>query len=206
MGHSHGAPTSRYVASVSPEMVASVTSVGGVNRGSEFADFVRGAVPSGSFSEWLVTQGFNTLSRIISGVSGDQLPANSLAALESLTTAKTTLFNQTYPEGLADTACGDRPPLAENGVYYYSWSGTGQLTNMFDISDYPLSLTGLVFNDNNDGLVSRCSSHLGRVIKDNYNMNHLDEVNQTVGIVSWFETNPITVYRRHINRLSRQGL
>lgn len=34
IGHSHGGPTARYVASVSPEMVATVTSVCGVNWGS----------------------------------------------------------------------------------------------------------------------------------------------------------------------------
>ena len=33
IGHSHGGPTTRYVASVRPDLVASVTSVGGVNKG-----------------------------------------------------------------------------------------------------------------------------------------------------------------------------
>jgi triacylglycerol lipase len=32
IGHSHGGPTARYVAGVAPQWVASVTSVGGVNR------------------------------------------------------------------------------------------------------------------------------------------------------------------------------
>ena len=31
-----------------PSLVASVTSVGGVNRGSDFADAVRGVLPNGS--------------------------------------------------------------------------------------------------------------------------------------------------------------
>eukprot|EP01030_Chromulinospumella_sphaerica_P022772 gene22772-22767_t len=38
MGHSHGGPTARYVASVRPDLVASVTSIGGVNKGSAVAD------------------------------------------------------------------------------------------------------------------------------------------------------------------------
>lgn len=33
VGHSHGGPTARYVAGVAPGKIASVTSVGGVNRG-----------------------------------------------------------------------------------------------------------------------------------------------------------------------------
>ncbi|HEX5277218.1 MAG TPA: alpha/beta fold hydrolase, partial [Fluviicoccus sp.] len=34
IGHSQGSPTSRYVAAVRPDLVASVTSVDGVNKGS----------------------------------------------------------------------------------------------------------------------------------------------------------------------------
>lgn len=43
VGHSHGGPTIRYVAGVAPHLVASVTSVGGVNRGSKVADALREA-------------------------------------------------------------------------------------------------------------------------------------------------------------------
>ena len=57
----------------------------------------------------------------------------------------------------------------------------------------------------NDGLVGSCSSHLGRVIRDDYNMNHNDPGNQTMGIVSWNETNPVTVFRQHANRLKNAG-
>jgi triacylglycerol lipase len=58
----------------------------------------------------------------------------------------------------------------------------------------------------NDGLVGRCSSHLGKVIRDNYRMNHLDEVNQVIGLTSIFETDPVVVYRNHANRLKNAGL
>jgi triacylglycerol lipase len=57
----------------------------------------------------------------------------------------------------------------------------------------------------NDGLVSTCSSHLGRVIRDDYRMNHNDLGNQTLGIVGWDETNPVTVFRQHANRLKNAG-
>jgi triacylglycerol lipase len=36
-------------------------------------------------------------------------------------------------------------------------------------------------------------------------MNHLDEVNQLFGLVSIFETNPVSVYRQQANRLKTAG-
>jgi triacylglycerol lipase len=207
IGHSHGGPTVRYVASVSPELVSSVTSIGGVNWGSTFADVLRGHVPTDSVTEWLVKQGLDTLAKVISGVSGSpQRPQDSLAMTQSLTTQGSVLFNSKYPEGMPTQYCGQGQPLANNGVYYFSWSGAQAYTNAFDPADYALSLTALVFNEPNDGLVSSCSTHLGKVIKDNYKMNHLDEVNHTFGITSWYETNPVTLYRQHVARLKQLGL
>ncbi|MBB1270828.1 triacylglycerol lipase [Shewanella sp. SR44-3] len=207
IGHSHGGPTVRYVASVSPEMVASVTSIGGVNWGSRFADFMRGQVPTDSASEWLIKQGLDTLARVIAGVSGSpQRPQDSLAMTQSLTTEGSIAFNQRYPEGMPSQYCGQGQSLATNGVHYFSWSGAKPFTNALDPIDYGLKLTSLVFNEPNDGLVSSCSSHVGKVIKDNYTMNHLDEVNHTFGITSWFETNPVTLYRQHMIRLRQLGL
>ena len=37
-------------------------------------------------------------------------------------------------------------------------------------------------------------------------MNHLDEINQFVGIVNLFETSPVTVFRQQANRLQGLGL
>ena len=55
-------------------------------------------------------------------------------------------------------------------------------------------------------MVGSCSSHLGTVIRDDYGMNHLDEVNQTAGIVNWFEVDPKSLYRNQANRLKNAGL
>ena len=57
-----------------------------------------------------------------------------------------------------------------------------------------------------DGLVAACSMNLGKVIRTDYRMNHLDEVNQVLGLVSLFETNPVEVFRQHANRLKNAGL
>jgi triacylglycerol lipase len=201
IGHSHGAPTSRYVASVRPDLVASVTSVGGVNQGSRVADVLIGAVPD-------VTYGVaNAVSGLISFLSGSPtLPQNARAAAISLSTAGTAAFNARHPEGVPTSACGEGA-YQVNGVYYFSWSGAKPLTNVLDASDPVLGLTSLAFNGaKNDGLVSSCSSHLGRVLRDDYALNHLDEVNQLIGITNLFETNPVTLYRQQANRLQGLGL
>ncbi|WP_017222102.1 esterase/lipase family protein [Moritella dasanensis] len=207
IGHSHGGPTARYAASVSPELVASVTSVGGVNWGTKFADVMRGAVKVDSVTETLVKKGMNTLAHVITGISeGETLPEDSLLMTESLTTAGSLLFNSAYPEGMPTTYCGDADTVGSNGVYYYSWSGAQPFTHVSDPVDYALELTSLVFDEKNDGVVTSCSSHLGQVIKDDYYMNHMDEVNQTFGLTSWFETDPVTLYRQHAERLKIAGL
>ena len=55
--------------------------------------------------------------------------------------------------------CGEGPMLAANGVYYFSWSGRGNMTNILDPVDPALALTGTFFGEPNDGLVGVCSSH-----------------------------------------------
>ena len=200
IGHSHGAPTSRYVASVRPDLVASVTSVGGVNKGSKVADIALGLVP-GTTSTLA-----SAVASLISWLSGSGgLPQNGRAALTSLSTSGTLAFNTRHPQGVPTTACGEGA-YAVNGVQYFSWSGGKTWTNALDIADPLLLATGLAFGENNDGLVSTCKSRLGRVIRDNYGMNHLDEVNQTIGIVNLFETSPVTVFRQQANRLQQLGL
>jgi triacylglycerol lipase len=207
MGHSHGGPTARYVASVRPDLVASVSSIAGVNKGSAVADILLKVAPPGSISNAVITSVTNGLASIINFLSGGGgLSQSSNAALVSLSTAGATKFNQSHPQGIPTSACGEGA-YTVNGVAYFSWSGAQPYTNVLDILDPALALTGLAFGGaKNDGLVSSCSSHLGKVIRDDYAMNHLDEVNQTVGLVNIFETSPITVFRQQANRLQNMGL
>lgn len=207
MGHSHGGPTIRYVASVRPDLVASVTSIGGVNKGSAVADLLLKVAPPGSLSNSVIVSATNALATVINFLSGGAgLSQNALAAAQSLSTSGSLKFNAAHPAGVPTTACGEGDHMVR-GVYYFSWSGAKPYTNVFDPIDPALALTGLAFGGaNNDGLVASCSTHLGRVIRDNYAMNHLDEVNQTVGLVNLFETDPVTLYRQHANRLKGLGL
>lgn len=211
IGHSHGGPTIRYVGGVLPTKVASLTTVGGVNRGSAFADILLSAssLPVvGAPGTDLITSLVNGFGGFLGLVSGQSFDSDSYAALTSLSTAGSMAFNAKFPEGIPVTACGEGAYTA-NGIRNYSWSGTGVLTNPLDPLDVMFGLTSLAFvgqtDWQNDGMVGRCSSHFGKVVRDNYFMNHTDEVN-LFGLVSIFETNPKTVYRQHANRLKLAGL
>jgi len=201
IGHSHGSPTSRYVASVRPDLVASVTSVGGVNKGSAVADVLIGAAPDVAYGA------VEAFSKLISTLSGSpQLPQSARGAVQSLSTAGSLAFNTRHPNGVPATACGEGAYQVD-GVHYFSWSGAKIVTNVLDVIDAHLLLTTLAFKgEKNDGLVGSCSSHLGRVIRDDYRLNHLDEINQTIGLTNIFETNPVTLYRQQANRLQGLGL
>ncbi len=200
IGHSHGGPTSRYVASIRPDLVASVSTVAGVNKGSKVADILLGWVPNVGSG---LSSALGSLISLLSGGAG--MPQNGRAALLSLSTSGSAAFNQRHPQGVPTTACGGGA-WSVNGVQYFSWSGAQPYTNVFDAIDPILAVTGLTFGEKNDGLVSSCSSHLGRVIRDDYGMNHADEINQLVGITNLFETSPVTVFRQQANRLQQLGL
>jgi triacylglycerol lipase len=202
IGHSHGGPTARYVAGVRPDLVASVSSVGGANKGSKFFDVVMGISPG---PRQLLIGGFNALASLIARLSGhpDQ-PQDTFAGVESLSMGSAK-FNANFPAGVPNTACGEGAHEV-NGVRYYSWSGVGQFYNPLNPFDYIMKATSLVFQgEPNDGLISACGSHLGKVIRDNYPMNHFQEINQLMGLVGP-GANPVSLFRIHANRLKTAGL
>ncbi len=205
IGHSHGGLDVRYAAAVRPDLVASVTSVGSPHKGADLADFLRDNVSGGSFTEGVLSFFADSLGTVIALLSGTSNPQQSLAALDSLRASGSAAFNAQYPQGIPTTSCGEGA-ASVGGIRYYSWSGTGVLTNALDVSDVAMGLTSLFYTESNDGLVGRCSSHLGDVIRDNYFHNHLDEVNQVFGLVTVFDTNPKSLFRTHANRLKNKGL
>jgi triacylglycerol lipase len=205
IGHSQGGIDVRYVAAVRPDLVASVTTVGSPHKGADLADYLRAHVQNGSFTQDVLTYFADSLGTVLDLLTGHSNPLDAVAALDQLTAAGMAGFNATYPQGVPTTACGSGASSV-NGVRYYSWGGTGVLTNALDVSDPPLGLTSFFYSGANDGLVGRCSSHLGTVIRDNYFYNHLDEVNQVLGLTSPLESSPLTVFRAHANRLKNAGL
>ena len=205
VGHSQGGLTARYVAAVRPDLVASVTTVGSPHRGSEMADFVRRL--TGGADTWRASFLYGLVR--VGGWGIDLLsiggyPQDGRAALSSLTAEGLEDFNRHYPQAMPQ-GCGEGDPKVD-GIHYYSWGGVAHWTTVLDLSDAIMWLTGLVFDEENDGLVGRCSTHLGRVIRDDYPHNHLDEINQVLGLDGFGGVEPVTIYLEHMSRLHDAGL
>jgi triacylglycerol lipase len=205
IGHSQGGLDARYVLAVRPDLIASLTTVATPHLGADLADFLADNLTPGGFNETVLAAFSNSLGTVLDLLTGTPEPQNALGALNTLSSAGSAVFNRKFPAGLAATRCGTTPTTA-NGIPLFSWAGSNVLTNLFDLSDAPLGLASLFYSEDSDGLVGRCSGHFGRVIRDNFSMNHLDEVNQLFGLTSIFETSPVSVFRSHANRLKNAGL
>ncbi len=206
IGHSQGGLSSRYVAAVRPDLVASVTTFGTPHKGSAVADGLGRVAPEGSVLRGLVAGLTSAVGVLIEALSGDSDPQDAIAALKSLSSAGANDFNRRYPQGAPSTPCG--AGLSQVGqVSYFSFGGTAVLTNIFDVTDGLLGASSLFFGgEKNDGLVSECSSKWGRVIRSDFPWNHADEANQVLGIRGLFTPDPTSVYRSHVNRLKNAGL
>ncbi|MFY9809787.1 esterase/lipase family protein [Aquabacterium sp.] len=208
IGHSHGGPTVRYAAGVMPAMVASVTTVAGANFGSEVADQLESSMTPGALFEQTATG----LAKLISYLNGTPSTSdvNLRAAVDSLSATGMAKFNARFPAGAPTTPCGSGPEVAAidgHPIRWYSVSGTAVKTNGWDISDLLLdTFASKYFSEEHDGLVGRCASHWGKVLKDNYAWNHLDEINQVFGLVGRSAPSPLAFYVQHANRLKQVGL
>lgn len=210
IGHSQGTLDARYVAGIRPDLVASVTGVGGPNLGTPVADIVKQVSDIPLVGTVVLTpvvsNAVNALFTLLDITSGHRYDQNSINGLNQLTTAGAASFNAQFPNGIPIEGVCSNGRFAVNGIRYYSWGGTGHLTNLLDVTDPLLLLTGLLIPGANDGLVGQCSTHLGLVIRDDYPQNHVDEVNQILGLVSFSGPTPVTLYRQQANRLKNVGL
>jgi triacylglycerol lipase len=177
--------------------------VAGTHFGSKVADdILAGTTPGGAFDK-TATAGL----QLISWLTGNKTTsdANLLIALNALSAPGAAAFNAKFPAGAPTSTCGQGPnsaKVAGNSILFYSFSGTSLKTNTSDISDALLAYTGDYFKgEANDGLVSQCSSHWGKVIKDNYPWNHLDEINQVLGGIGKGAPEPAAFYKQQANRL-----
>lgn len=205
IGHSHGSQTSRYAAGQRPGWVASVTSVAGPNLGSEFGDWMQQQVRDETWAAAAILWLGRQMARLIDWASDTALPQSVPAALASLHSEGAADFNRRFPGGVPSEHCGQGAAEA-NGVRYYSWSGVGTFYNWLNPADYQMALTGLTFQkEEGDGLVGRCASHLGQVIRDDLPLNHFHIVNQFAGLVGE-GADPIGPYVEHARRLKALGL
>ncbi|CAM3567149.1 esterase/lipase family protein [Parendozoicomonas haliclonae] len=205
IGHSHGGPTSRFVAGVRPDLVKSVTSVGSPHKGSPVADLVLevGDTPVVGDAAFVIMEALSGLINLMSNNPTDN-GQDATASLQSLSSSGSADFNQRFPAAIPSD-CGEGD-YEVDGIRYYSWGGTQAFTNPLDPSDYFFSILAPQIDEANDGLVGRCSSHMGMVIRDDYRMNHIDETNLLFGLHSLLDTDPVAVYRQHANRLQNAGL
>lgn len=210
VGHSQGGVTARYVLNTRPDLVASVTTLNTPHKGSPLADVATGIAPAGTLQGVTFEVFANTVGNLVNLMSNNRRSqADVRAMLAEFNRQGAAANNQRYPLGVPSTACGEGPAKVRvNGhdVHLFSWSGTSPLTHVLDISDPLFAITSLAISEPNDGVTGRCSSHFGKVLKDNYRMNHLDVNNHVLGLVSLFESNPKTLMLNHANRLKNLGL
>jgi triacylglycerol lipase len=213
IGHSQGGFAGRYVAGIRPDLVASLTSIGTPHNrptsGLDLSDvlFNENISIAGITGSDIVETIFSVFGDLSVWLSGGSQP-NDAKALAEFARARFDEFNVEFPQGLPLENSCDSGGSIVNGVRYFSMSGTSTLTTGIDPSDGLLVLLGAVMDvdDANDGAVGRCQSHMGKVIRDNYLMNHFDENNGLYGLVYPFATNPKTMYRKHANHLKNIGL
>ncbi len=216
IGHSQGSPTSRAAITFDANMhangagrIVSVTSVGGVNKGSKTADMIRGIIPVNGIVQGGTVALANAFGGLINVLSGNSNSQDALGALKTLTTPGTSDFNTRHGYGVSSGYCtNDRATqvtVKGNPIKLYSWAGNSVFTNLLDASDAFLGITALPFQgESNDGLVSVCSQKLGYFIGET-SANHVDEINHLLGVRSlWHD--PVAMYRQQANRLKNAGL
>lgn len=205
IGHSHGSQSIRYVAAMRPDLVASVTAVSGPTAGSDVADQLSElAVSHPAVADAVLSLG-NSVGGMINWATDASLPQDARATMVSLSTAGAAAFNQRFPAGVPQAPCGEGAHEVD-GIRYYSWSGVGQFYRALNPADYIMSLTHQAMRQSqSDGLVSRCSSHLGEVIRDDYPMNHFHAVNLFWSMVSP-DVDPAQLFLDHALRLKQAGL
>ncbi|SUC00314.1 hypothetical protein [Proteus penneri] len=192
--------------------IASVTSINGVNHGSEIADLVRRIVRKDSVPEYIADAVMKAIGTIISTFSGNRSnPQDAVAALEALTTENVTEFNKKYPQGLPAVRGGEGKEVV-NGVYYYSFGSyiqgsiVGEKGNLLDPTHAAMRILNAFFTEReNDGLVGRTSMRLGKLVKDDYAEDHLDMVNQVAGLVGRGE-DIVAIYTNHAEFLASKRL
>ncbi|MGC4062739.1 MAG: triacylglycerol lipase, partial [Aquabacterium sp.] len=195
IGHSQGGTTSRYVAGVAPDLVASVTTIGtpALPRWPRQRDEAGEPGPSNP-------EVFNSVGKLINWLTGrPNEPIDTAAAIAQYENESKALNR--FPQGQPTSPCGTGAGLV-NGIRYYSATGNVAKTNVLDITDLLHSETV----EPSDGFMPVCTTHWGQVIRDTYPWNHYDEINQLFGLIGIGAPDPVSFYVQQANRLKLLGL
>lgn len=138
------------------------------------------------------------LADAMSFISSNQNPNDMANVLYSMSTTGINAFNAAYSAGtISPESCGEGEYMV-NGTNYYSWSGrsdqTGHVTTLLDPTDLLFAYMGSLYKRPNDGLVATSTSHLGKVIRDEYFLNHLDTTNGLLGLTNDLTTDSIGIF------------
>lgn len=120
---------------------------------------------------------------------------------------------------LAGDGQGNEKPVTDpNAILFYSF--TGNIHNdtftapgfplVTDPADWALLVIRKFGNwygytGDADSFIPVSSARFGKTISDSYWWNHVDEQNQTLGLLAWGAADPVSVYRTHANRLKLAG-
>lgn len=196
IGHSQGGPTARYVGGVAPQMVASITTVASPSRMSVQDADNNIAKLINNYSS--LTSAFGSFVAWLSGNS--KLPQDVNAAKNFAD--EVNAFATRFPAGVPSTYCGLDGKEFEGGMYLYSVTGNKPKTNAWDISDQAMVESSVP----SDGAIPVCAAHFGKVLRDDYPWNHIDEMNHVFGLIGKGAPDPVAFYRTQANRLKLKGL
>jgi triacylglycerol lipase len=196
IGHSQGGPTARYVAGVAPSMVASITTVASPSRmtvqdgNNNIANLINNysslTTSFGSFVAWISGN-----SKLPQDIEGAKAFADEINA-----------FATRFPAGVPSSYCGLDGKEFEAGMYLYSVTGNKPKTNSWDISDAAMAEGA----SPSDGAIPVCASHFGKVLRDDYPWNHIDEMNHVFGLIGKGAPDPVAFYRTQVTRLKLKGI
>ena len=211
IGHSQGGIDIRYVGGVRPDLVASITTIGTPNAGSSLSDLIDQLEAGSDVFDAVIDKAGEALALLWGLLGNDTQPSDLHLAFDTFSTTTMAAFNAdpVFGLGAVSSVCGEGEYISQTTAGprpNYSWTGNAPLTNIFDPLDLLFVITAPLLGGDNDGLVDRCSAHFGQVLRDDYAMNHLDEVNQILGLTALFESDPKSVIRTHANRLKNAGL
>jgi len=228
IGHSQGAPASRYAAGIRPDWVVSVTTVGGVNWGTEFAEFLLDWMKPNNIFGAFALLGTEIAQKFI---DANLLPsdfnyllarnkADILEAGKALSTSGMREFNRQFPAGLGvnkdnvpERGTSLASPLSFvksniNGeplpILFYSWTGKQPFAAEVDPYIVGMNLAAAIIKERgggeSDGLVPVTSAMFGYYLGA-YNHEHVAEINFVGFKPTAQQVSPISLWCEHAVRL-----
>ncbi len=196
--------------------MASVTSVAGPNHGSELADHLDRTAPGDSPQGRILKAVLQGLAVLLvwleTGWRRDPLPVDLHASHQSMTTAGVALFNQAYPKGCRRPGAGKGPMKSMVCVITRGLAPCSPALP----TRVATALTAAIASApvcpqlrQRKGALRRHGRAFqfapGQVIGDDYPLDHLDIVNQSLGAVGK-GAEPVRLFTEHAARLKAAGL